>query len=205
MRPSTPELLATLGVDPVAAGPAEPMETLTVPLLAHGSHIGFLIVVRPRDHVRPHLDAMTHELARRAALAVAAARIYEERAALAGTLRAALLPPDLPTVPGVDLGARYRAAQEAPQIGGDFYQVYRCGADGCAFEIGDVCGKGVQATVLTGQVRQSLRTAALVEDDPARTRAHVSGPCEGTDPCAYYDRPQGRTFPLRAGPPSEDV
>jgi serine phosphatase RsbU (regulator of sigma subunit) len=148
--------------------PEPGMEVVTHPLEAHGCTDGVLIVLRPRDETRTARDAMTHELARRAALAIAAARIYEERAALASTLRAALLPPDLPDVPGVELGARYRAAQEATEIGGDFYQVYSCGVAGWAFEIGDVCGKGVNAAVLTGQVRQSLRTAARVENDPAR-------------------------------------
>ena len=195
LQPLTPELLTTLGVDAVAAEhllAGEPSEALTVALQAHGSHTGFLIVVRPRDDVRPNLDAMTQELARRAALAVAAARIYEERAALAGTLRAALLPPDLPDVPGVELGARYRAAQEATQIGGDFYQVYRCGPDGWAFEIGDVCGKGVNAAVLTGQVRQSLRTAALVEDDPARTLAVLNNTMLAVDGSKFVSVVHGR-------------
>ena len=135
---------------------------------------------------------MTHELARRAALAVGAARIYEERAALAGTLRAALLPPDLPDVPGVELGARYRPAQEATQIGGDFYQVYRCGTEGWAFEIGDVCGKGVNAAVLTGQVRQSLRTAALVESDPARTLAVLNDAMLAVDGSKFVSVVHGR-------------
>ena len=103
-----------------------------------------------------------------------------------------MLPPDLPDVAGVELGARYRAAQEATQIGGDFYQVYRCGPDGWAFEIGDVCGKGVNAAVLTGQVRQSLRTAALVEDDPARTLAVLNDTMLAVDGSKFVSVVHGR-------------
>jgi phosphoserine phosphatase RsbU/P len=195
LQPPDPALLRALGVDAAAVEQivgGEPADVLTVPLQAHGTTAGFLLVARPREDVRPNLDAMTQELARRSALAIAAARIYEERAALAGTLRAALLPPDLPEVPGVELGARYRAAQEATQIGGDFYQVYRCDSDGWAFEIGDVCGKGVNAAVLTGQVRQSLRTAALVESDPARILTVLNDTMLAVDGSKFVSLVHGR-------------
>lgn len=105
--------------------------------------------------------------ARRAARAITSATIYEERSTLAGTLRQALMPATLPDIPGVELGAAYRPAQEATQIGGDFYDVTAVDEGRWALSIGDVCGKGVDAAVLTGQVRQSLRTAGLVSSDPA--------------------------------------
>ena len=34
--------------------------------------------------------------------------------------------------------------------------------------MGDVCGKGVEAAVLTGKVRQAVRTGAIVDRDPAQ-------------------------------------
>lgn len=190
--------LVELGVPPGAVDQVlaeSPVEAVTVPLDAHGATNGTLVVIRPVADA-DELDAMTHELAKRAALAIDAARIYEERAALATTLRTALLPPDLPRVPGVELGARYRAAQEATLIGGDFYQVYGCGPDSWAFEIGDVCGKGVHAAVLSGQVRQSLRTAVLVEDDPARTLAVLNDTMLAVDGSKFVSVVHGR---LRCG------
>lgn len=108
-------------------------------------------------------------LAVRGAAAISAAFVFEERAALASTLRAALVPAPLPEIPGIDLGATYRPAQETTQIGGDFYDVMARPDRSWALSLGDVCGKGVDAAVLTGQVRQSLRTAGLMSDDPAQT------------------------------------
>lgn len=151
---------------------------LRVPMRAHGSTLGVLQIAGSAEQ----LD-MTRalELARRAALALAAARVYEERAALAETLRAALLPPELPTIPGIELGARYRAAQEATEIGGDFYEVAALGNGAWTVSVGDVCGKGVDAAVLTGQVRQSLRTAVLANDDPPASLSLLNAAMLATD------------------------
>ncbi len=143
------------------------------------------------------------ELARRGATALRAAVVYEDRAAMASTLRAALLPAPLPAVPGVQLGASYRAAQEASQIGGDFYDVMPLGDGRWMLSIGDVCGKGVDAAVLTGHVRQSLRTAAVMTDDPATalrlvndTLLTADGTTFVTLSCAVL-RPSGRSAEVR--------
>ncbi|GAA0604160.1 hypothetical protein GCM10009547_02430 [Sporichthya brevicatena] len=192
-----PALLEELGADPALAKELAdaPTVLITVPLQAYGSVTGTLVLARRTDVLgdvdAADLDAMTDALAARAAFAVASARIYEERAALASTLRAALLPPDLPEVEGVELGARYRPAQEATAIGGDFYQVYPCGGS-WAFDIGDVCGKGVNAAVLTGQARQSLRTAALVETDPVRTLTVLNDAMLAVDGSKFLSVVHGR-------------
>jgi hypothetical protein len=167
------EDLEVLGADPEIAAAlvtAGPVHTATRTLRALGEDLGALTVVRSaaQGPFPPGDLVLLEEVARRGASALAAAGAYEERTLLAATLRNALLQPALPQIPGVELGARYRASAEATEIGGDFYQVYGCPHGHWAFEIGDVCGKGVEAAVLTGQVRQSLRTAVLVNDEPDR-------------------------------------
>lgn len=102
----------------------------------------------------------------RAARALTGAVSFEQRATLARTLRQALVPAELPGIDGLQLAAEYRPAHDATQIGGDFYDVVPLPDGRWAFSIGDVCGKGVEAAVLTGQIRQSLRTAGLVSADP---------------------------------------
>ena len=138
---------------------------VTVPLVAATSG-GAMLVVGTAE--APPLNELG-DFARRVARAMSVAAVFEERAHLAQTLRQSLLPAPLPAIPGLQLGAAYRPAEEAVQIGGDFYDVTARPDGRWTFSIGDVCGKGVDAAVLTGQVRQSLRTAALVSDDPAHT------------------------------------
>jgi len=78
----------------------------------------------------------------------------------ATALQRTLLPPLLPDVPGLTLGAHYHPASPR-QVGGDFYDVFGLGRDRWAFFIGDVEGHGAEAAAATSLVRYTLRSAAL--------------------------------------------
>ena len=106
------------------------------------------------------------EVARRAAVGIAHAELYRERSHIAKTLQRSLLPPRLPEIPGFELAARYRAAGEGYDVGGDFYDVFET-RGGWALVVGDVCGKGPEAASLTSLGRSALRTGAVVEDAPS--------------------------------------
>jgi serine phosphatase RsbU (regulator of sigma subunit) len=158
-----PDALAAQALD--AAGS---VEWVQVPLVARGTPRGLLVLMRPAsDPLDDDQRRMLQMLAERGSLAIDAALVYEQLNALATTLRTALLPPVVPDVPGVRLGTRYRAAVETTQIGGDFFDFHRSQSGHWCVALGDVCGKGVGAAVLTGQVRQSLRVASVTHDDPA--------------------------------------
>jgi serine phosphatase RsbU (regulator of sigma subunit) len=74
----------------------------------------------------------------------------------------------LPQPDGVELIGSYQAASDGMRIGGDFYDVFGpSGTDtDTVVALGDVCGKGAEAAVLTGKVRQTLRALRLVESRP---------------------------------------
>jgi PAS domain S-box-containing protein len=110
--------------------------------------------------------ALAVRLARRAGTAVESARLYTERNRIAHVLGAALLPESLPTVPGVQIEALYRAAGELNDVGGDFYDVLPYGADRWLLVIGDVCGKGPRAAGVTALARHTLRAAAMLGQTP---------------------------------------
>ena len=101
---------------------------------------------------------------------LAARRRAEESEArarsLARTLQDSLLPPDLPRVPGLDLGAVYRPAGRGDEVGGDFYDVFSTAPGDWMVVIGDVVGKGVAAATLTSLVRYTLRAVAMRVRDP---------------------------------------
>ncbi|MFP5257197.1 MAG: PP2C family protein-serine/threonine phosphatase [Acidimicrobiia bacterium] len=79
---------------------------------------------------------------------------------LARTLQSTLLPPELEPVPGVEVGAAYRPAGDGTEVGGDFYDLFDSGAGAWSLVLGDVCGKGAGAAVLTALARFTLRSAA---------------------------------------------
>ena len=133
-------------------------EVLAVPLVARRRLLGVLLAGRTPGTGYGGDDAgLLLDLARRAALSVDNARLYGERTAIAQALQASLLPPALPSVPGVEFGARYAAAGEGNEVGGDFYDVFAVPGDRWAVAIGDVCGKGAEAAAITGLARNVLR------------------------------------------------
>jgi phosphoserine phosphatase RsbU/P len=66
------------------------------------------------------------------------------------------------------VGARYRSAVAGGDIGGDFYDLFQTGRDTWAIVLGDVCGKGTEAAVVTGLARHTLRAATVHESEPSK-------------------------------------
>jgi sigma-B regulation protein RsbU (phosphoserine phosphatase) len=133
-------------------------EVLAVPLVARRRLLGFLLAGRTTGTGYLRDDAgLLIDLARRAALAVDNARLYEERTTIAHALQSSLLPPALPTAAHIEFGARYAAVGEGNEVGGDFYDVFELPHGQWAVAIGDVCGKGPEAAAITGLARNVLR------------------------------------------------
>jgi sigma-B regulation protein RsbU (phosphoserine phosphatase) len=86
--------------------------------------------------------------------------------ALARTLQSTLIPPSPPNLPGLDVSAAYRPAGDGEEVGGDFYDVFQIKSGDWVVALGDVCGKGVEAAVVTALVRYSLRALTVQLDDP---------------------------------------
>jgi PAS domain S-box-containing protein len=114
--------------------------------------------------------ALVEQLAVRAALALDNSRLFHSRNRVARSLQAALLPPALPSIPGIGLAARYdvSAAEADVVIGGDFYDVIPVAPGSWGMVVGDVCGRGPSAAALTGLVRHTLRSAVVREQVPSR-------------------------------------
>jgi phosphoserine phosphatase RsbU/P len=88
-------------------------------------------------------------------------------AALARTLQQTLIPPVPPQVPGLDVAAAFRPAGSGAEIGGDFYEVFQHRVDDWFAVLGDVCGKGPEAAVVTALLRYAVRAAAVSSAEPA--------------------------------------
>ena len=141
---------------------------MIVPMVARGRTLG-AITLAAAETGRAFGEEdllLAEELARRAGQSVDNARLYRERSHVARTLQESLLPSALPQIPGVELAARYRAAGEGNEVGGDFYDVFQLDRDSWAIVIGDVCGKGPEAAALTALVRYTLRAIAPARRSP---------------------------------------
>lgn len=142
---------------------------ISVPLEARGRVLGAITLVSASPRFRYGEDdrELAEALAQRAAVAVDNARLYGERDHIARTLQRSLLPLELPSIPRMELAARYRAAGEGNDVGGDFYDAFGTVDGSWVVVVGDVCGKGPEAAAVAVLARHSLRTAALGERRPS--------------------------------------
>lgn len=92
-------------------------------------------------------------------------RAERARSRIAETLQRGLLPPPLPHIPGWSIAAMYRPAGAENEVGGDFYDLFRV-PGGWMLAIGDVTGRGAHAASVTAVARYTVRTAAVLTDDP---------------------------------------
>ncbi|MFI6875614.1 PP2C family protein-serine/threonine phosphatase [Streptomyces sp. NPDC050400] len=145
---------------------------VVVPLPGHGLPAGAIILLRRSAETAftQEEEAFARLFAARAGAALSAARLYAEQAHITEVLMRDLLPPPLERVRGIDFSGRYRASASSDRIGGDFYDVHPAGhEDGETFAVlGDVCGKGLEAAVLTGKIRNTLQALLPFADDHAR-------------------------------------
>lgn len=80
---------------------------------------------------------------------------------LARTLQQTLIPPAPPVIPGLEVAARFRPAGDGTEVGGDFYDVFQIADGTWVVVVGDVCGKGAEAAVVTALARYTIRAAAI--------------------------------------------
>lgn len=140
-----------------------PVEGFIIPLVARGQRLGVLAVGRlGSQRADPDELGVVGDLARRAALAIDNARIHHERRRIAHALQQSLLPPELPQIDGLELGAQYVPIGDDVDVGGDFYDAIPIPGDRWLLVVGDVSGKGIQAATVTGLVRDVIRV--LVRD-----------------------------------------
>ena len=144
----------------------ETRSEMTVPLIYHDRVIGVI------DLESPHLNYFTDEhvrilstLAPQIAVAIENARLYERvvrsEARMERDLERAreiqlhLMPALSPTIPGLEVTARFLPARE---LGGDLYDFLKYGKDRHVLTIGDVSGKGAPAALYGAMTLGILRS-----------------------------------------------
>lgn len=93
---------------------------------------------------------------------------------LSRILQQSFLPPTQPRIPGLEVAAAYRPAGDGTDIGGDFYDVFQLAAADWCVVIGDVCGKGVEAALVTSLARHTIRAAAVLQAEPSAALATLN-------------------------------
>lgn len=84
------------------------------------------------------------------------------------TVQNGLLPDRLPNTPVYRVAARYRPAEAALLVGGDFYDTYLLSDGRLAVMVGDVTGHGADSAALAAGLRFGWRTMVAVDPRPHR-------------------------------------
>jgi serine phosphatase RsbU (regulator of sigma subunit)/PAS domain-containing protein len=176
-------------LDPAAAPPwilradlGDLAAMVVTALPGHGVPAGALVLLRRggRHAFSDGKEMIARLFAARAGAAMSAARVYAEQASITETLMRELLPPRTRELGEVELAARYRPSGAGERVGGDFYDLHPA-AEGSDPEqeslvvLGDVCGKGLEAAVLTGKIRNTLRALLPLADDHKRVLELLNG------------------------------
>jgi sigma-B regulation protein RsbU (phosphoserine phosphatase) len=77
-------------------------------------------------------------------------------------------PPIPAEIPGLEVAVAYRPAGSGEEASGDFYDMFEIGPGDWMVAIGDVSGKGFEASVLAELVCDSIRRAALRDRQPSQ-------------------------------------
>ena len=147
---------------------------LAVPLIYRDRVTGVVDMVSGQkgyfteEHVR-----IFSTLAPQIAIAIENARLYERVARSearmerdlerAGEIQMHLMPTPNPSIPGLEVGVRFRPARE---LGGDLYDFINSGKDRHVLAIGDVSGKGAPAALYGALAMGTLRSLAPQRLDP---------------------------------------
>ncbi|MFD8613515.1 MULTISPECIES: PP2C family protein-serine/threonine phosphatase [unclassified Streptomyces] len=154
---------------------------LIVPMRVRRQTLGALTFVRraPGAVFDEQEQALAADLGHRAGLALDNARLYALQQYTAEQLQLSLLP-DLTGLAHLQLAARYVAARERAEVGGDWYDAFPLPDGSAVLAIGDVVGHDLAAAVRMGQLRNMLRALAYDSgDDPAGVMSRLDRVMQG--------------------------
>ena len=180
------ELIVDAAVDPRIVKHDDPALTvrsvIAAPIMVRRRLIGVLCVCNAADGL-PFTEtdySLVAALAEQAGLAVHNAdfinlQVEKQRLdldlTLASDVQQMLLPRTMPRLKGLDLDARYLAAQK---VTGDLYDVFPLSETRLAVAVADVSGKGVSASLLMAICRTLLHQIAPRHESPARVLAELN-------------------------------
>ncbi|MFJ8885291.1 SpoIIE family protein phosphatase [Streptomyces sp. NPDC102402] len=146
---------------------------ISVPLRARGVALGVANFWRASGAEPFGEDdlSISEELASRAAVAIDNGRRYLLEHTVAVELQRSLLPRDLPEQSAIDVAYRYLPAQAG--VGGDWFDVIPLSGARVALVVGEVVGRGLQASATMGRLRTAVHNFASLDMAPDELLGHL--------------------------------
>ncbi|MDP4938964.1 MAG: SpoIIE family protein phosphatase [Verrucomicrobiales bacterium] len=147
---------------------------LAAPLVYARKKVGVLVVTRKGgDPFSQNDEEVFGSVAEQSSFALGSAIIHVEAAekrrferelTQASEIQRVLLPRSAPALSDYEVAAEYKAAR---LVSGDYYDYIRVDEDRYGIAIGDVCGKGIAASLIMAMCRSNLRSRAPDNLSPA--------------------------------------
>ena len=147
-------------------GQLEPRCLIAAPLVLRGRTLGVIVLGRSKNESAYGDEELelAQDLARRSAMALENARLYEAERERSRTLQISLLGESVVENPAVTAAMRYLPGSAELEVGGDWYDVIERDDGRLVAVVGDVVGRGVQAATAMGKLRSAIAALALVVD-----------------------------------------
>lgn len=152
----------------------EGVRLLATPLVYARRAVGVLLVTRKGGEAFTRNDEEVFgSIAEQSAFALGSAiahadaaekRRFERELTQASEIQRVLLPRHAPELIDYEVAAEYKAARH---VSGDYYDYVRVDEDRFGIAIGDVCGKGIAASLIMAMCRSNLRSRAPENLSPA--------------------------------------
>ncbi|MFZ0625491.1 MAG: SpoIIE family protein phosphatase [Acidimicrobiia bacterium] len=104
---------------------------------------------------------------------------------LAIQLQMGMLPDRLVARPGLDIAARFEAASDILEVGGDWYDTIQLRDGRIGVVVGDVVGHGIDAMISMGRMRTALAALAIHNDNPSSLLTELDEFVGGPDGTGY--------------------
>lgn len=172
---------------------------LVVPLRARERVLGVLCLVHEKvDGFTPDTVVTAAHLGRRAGLALENVRLFLAQRTAALTLQHSLLP-EIPSVPGLDVAAKYLPSGRQSEVGGDWFDVLPLPGGTVGLAVGDVVGHDLRAAAAMGQLRSLLRSYAWEGAAPGDVLDRIDAVVRGLDLADVATCVYGRWVPEEGG------
>ena len=123
------------------------------------------------ESTRKHLELRNRELQRTLDKGAAQIEQQEEELCRAREIQQALLPKQIPQLPGFEVAAAWRPARA---VSGDYFDVFPLGDHKLCICIADVVGKGVSAALLMAHAQAAVRALSNESETPSMLCARVN-------------------------------
>ncbi len=177
----------------------EPAFSVTIPLFSRAKTYGAIVAYSAnsrKNFTTEEIDILV-EIGRHASVAMENAEVFERERRIVETLQESLLPPSLPSMPGLAFDAVYLPSATGAQVGGDWYDAFSLQDGTVVVSTGDVSGRGPDAAVIMGKVRHLIAIAPSYDQDPARILDTVESVLARRYPDAIVTAFIGIVDPLR--------